>query len=324
LSRPGLPEHPERVMLKQQIRLLLERLQVPRDREEVKNDGKDDGEQKILDYVMDRGTSPRPGTSSSLRNSVSRKGSRPLTASSRPGTARTINSAPEMLQHMKHHLTVSKIDKIIRDLKITFEEEESELMGEISELKGLIEEEMQSYSETKVGKMDNSPSIMELKSYNKKLQEKWLTEDHAQQLEEKTGRLSSFPRPPPPLVDGSPVRPGFTGVRPPLPTTIGNANKSSGSSRGGAALKPPLSSSSHFSSRLRTSLTFSHQQGDQIFDEQPVVGEEERLDSTTEDRCSPNLMANQQPIVALSALSIMDGHGSKRTAVGCGDEELYL
>mmetsp|Transcript_22098 Transcript_22098/g.28622 ORF Transcript_22098/g.28622 Transcript_22098/m.28622 type:complete len:387 (+) Transcript_22098:227-1387(+) len=197
-SRPGLPEHPERAMLKQQIRLILEKLQPgpvvsSKLTETIR-------EQEIIDFVLDKDTaSLRPRSVRSARSTgrlslSSRNGSRTLNVSSRPTSARTIHSAPDMLQHMKQHLTISKVDQIIKDLKITFEEEERELMTEINELQEMIEEEMECKLTTeKGGSLEKSPTISELKSYNKKLQEKWLHDDH---VKETTSKLNKVPNPP--------------------------------------------------------------------------------------------------------------------------------
>lgn len=192
-SRPRLPDHPARVLLEQQIMLLIKSVKHSSSAVSDSNSQnnrllspKNKSEEKVLQHVLKKHD---PNSNLILANSdtsplsrftklhASRPGTASSNFSSRSGTSSS-SAPPDLLDPMENgKLNMFRICKVTKDIKAAMREESQELMEEIEYIQSLLEMEHEEITEEKNQALTTPPSLDEMRAFSQKLEKTWLLED---------------------------------------------------------------------------------------------------------------------------------------------------
>ncbi|GBG25213.1 Hypothetical Protein FCC1311_014302 [Hondaea fermentalgiana] len=193
-KRPPLPEHPARILLEQQILLLLNSVKTSKSihaKSLLQPTSRTDRE--VCDYVLKRhlkksardgqagafDDAARPGTScGTSRSDRYAFARRPGTASSAHSAASFASAPVEVIDALdRKALSVFAIDKITKDLRAALEAEEEDLLQDIDQIQALLELEHEDISIEKQEALKPPPPLEDMREYSAKLEKTWLLED---------------------------------------------------------------------------------------------------------------------------------------------------
>lgn len=188
-NRPALPEHPARVLLEQQILMLLNSVRKSGSNiAQVALQPKTCAEKEVFNYVLKREEKRSQGGADGLarpmtscgtsRSEIYASRARPGTASSTTSRA-SFSSAPvDIFDPLNRgDLSVFAIDKITKDIRAALEEEAEELLQDIEHVQSLLEMEHEDITQEKNEAMKPPPALEDMREYSAKLEKTWLLED---------------------------------------------------------------------------------------------------------------------------------------------------